>query len=219
MNVFDTMADDLSRIYLHHVCDPDAGECWNNAILFEFTGPAHHKYTYTQMGHGIRYCPRCLRSFHFPAWNIDYIVDDDIRMLKEETSLELSRPSYTGHICQYVPDKQLCKPQEAALDWYAAIFPEFYADLFATYPEAFPLWLHPRLPRWLESMQYFVRVNLGRSMFLHPSLHFVPFKWENEYTIPSREHREKKKSSMIRPVDVCKVYTPLFYPPCRVEEE
>ena len=81
-------------------------------------------------------------------------------------------------------------PQEVALNWYAAIFPEFYTKLFELFPDVFPQWLHALLPRWLESMQYFVAVSLDAPLFVHPM--FQADTTVPDYYVPSTKQILKK---------------------------
>jgi hypothetical protein len=214
MAMFDTIHLDLNRIYIYGVCSPNATLCWDNAILFEFDDGSKDLPFYTEYGCGIKYCPRCLRSFVYALWNIDRLIPGGKWEYKDYPyDFLLNRYSITRMQAGLTSYTHSEATQEESLNWYAGIFPEFYTQLFSMHPEAFPEWLHPLLPTWLETMRYFVAENLYSPLFLHPMFQKVNYAGQDaDAYLPSMDLEDAVVNGLNISESVVTVYSPLGYP-------
>jgi hypothetical protein len=164
---FDTISTCLSSIYLRFVCHPNSKECFPTAALHEFTSP-DYTCDFTAQGWGIKICMRCLRSWQFPSWGRYKISESGECVFRVAIHpYMVNLPSLRDHFTP-IKSEPTYSDQISELNWYGAIYPEFYLHLLYTYPEVFPDHLFGRDETWLRHCLHHVQVNLLKPVFLHP---------------------------------------------------
>ncbi len=163
---FDTLVYQLQKLRLQHVCDPSATQCWVNSVAVPFTmlGPGQ-----ASAGLGSRICMRCLRSWTLPEWYGDRADFVQAQMWEVPIDPFISKlRSLTRHraVTDIVPLPAV--EQINALNWYGALFPEFFQELWWKYPSAFPEHLHGQVRAWLDECLYHVKSTAGKPVFMHP---------------------------------------------------
>ena len=170
----DSLSYWLNRVYIYGLCDDEGVECWRAAI--KFTPSVREHEGNASPCCGIWYCPKCLRSWTFPAWGRGRIS------LTGEVDYTLHQPSHMvervpGLLDYYIVTYRLQRIPTLVeqLNWYAGLLPELYTKIWEAFPEAFPVELHRFFPVWLAKCQRQNEETLIMPVFIHPMTHAATY--------------------------------------------
>jgi hypothetical protein len=163
--LYDTMAYYLSRTHLQHVCDP-SGCCWREAYPLEvpqLDAPDE------LLGVGHHLCMRCLRTWCCPAFYEDRSVMGHILKVPLDPGVvQLGSMILFRTVTDTRPWPEVDVLSQ--LNWYSAIYPEFYQDLFIKYQwTVFPVELKGQLGSWFEACFEFISNARWSMVWYHPT--------------------------------------------------